>query len=220
MYGITRCGPSRSFPDDHPLLSASVPDATIHILVGAEAGAAYRSLPDKDRYSLVLLELGTECLGVHTDEHRGQEGGNTLGFARFRLGEAQPSELVEIVRQPMTPPGAIGQAVELFARHGLRTAVCADFPGRIVNRLIRPYFNAALARLDSKLATAADLDLTLRLGLGYPEGPIGLLERTGLADHHDVTMALYEALGDLAYWPARRAQVAKARAVEKRPCSP
>jgi hypothetical protein len=39
------------------------------------------------------------------------------------------------------------------------------------------------------------MDKTLCLGLGYPEGPISLLERTGLAEHHDVTLALYEALG-------------------------
>ena len=76
---------------------------------------------------------------------------------------------------------------------------------------MRPYYNAALAKLDAGLATAEDMDLTLRLGLGYPEGPIALLERTGLDAHHDVTSALYEALGDPAYAPARRAQVAKAR---------
>jgi 3-hydroxybutyryl-CoA dehydrogenase len=55
------------------------------------------------------------------------------------------------------------------------------------------------------------MDTTLRLGLGYPEGPIALLERTGLAAHFDVTQALYEALGDPAYAAARRARVAKMR---------
>ncbi|OYX76019.1 MAG: hypothetical protein B7Y77_02760 [Bradyrhizobium sp. 35-63-5] len=67
------------------------------------------------------------------------------------------------------------------------------------------------AKVLAKLATADDMDLTLKLGLGYPEGPIELLERTGLAAHHDVTAALHEALGNPAYAPARRAQVAKAR---------
>ena len=90
-------------------------------------------------------------------------------------------------------------------------AVCGDFPGRIIDRLIRPYLNAALRRLDERLASAADMDKTLCLGLGYPEGPISLLERTGLAEHHDVTLDLYRALGQEPYAPARRAQVAKAR---------
>ena len=52
---------------------------------------------------------------------------------------------------------------------------------------------------------------TLRLGLGYPEGPLALLMRTGLVHHYDVTQALYEALGSEAYTPARRAQVVKQR---------
>jgi 3-hydroxybutyryl-CoA dehydrogenase len=58
---------------------------------------------------------------------------------------------------------------------------------------------------------AADLDTTLKLGLGYPEGPIGLLERSGLHHHFDVTQALFDAYGDPAYAPARRSQVAKLR---------
>jgi 3-hydroxybutyryl-CoA dehydrogenase len=45
----------------------------------------------------------------------------------------------------------------------------------------------------------------LKLGLGYPEGPLELLNRTGLAEHAETSQALYEALGDLAYKPARLA---------------
>jgi 3-hydroxybutyryl-CoA dehydrogenase len=139
-----------------------------------------------------------------------------LGFARYRLGDAQRSDFVEIVRQPGTPDDAVAAARTVFEAHGLKTAVCGDFPGRIVDRLVRPYYNAALNRLDAKLATAGDMDLTLKLGLGYPEGPIELLERTGLAAHHDVTVALYHALGEASYTPARRAQVAKALQTKRR----
>ena len=107
---------------------------------------------------------------------------------------------------------ALAAAKAAFEAAGLKVAVCGDFPGRIVDRLVRPYLNAALRRLDERLASAEDMDKTLCLGLGYPEGPISLLERTGLAEHHDVTQALFQALGQDAYAPARRAQVAKARA--------
>src|SRR6185436_324353 len=120
-----------------------------------------------------------------------------------------PSDLVELVRQPRTAQAAIDAARAVFEQHGLKVALCNDFTGRILDRLIRPYYNAALRRLDEGLATASDMDTTLKLGLGYPEGPIELLERTGLAHHHDVTRALYEAYGDPAYAPARRARVAK-----------
>ncbi|MGQ0522092.1 MAG: 3-hydroxyacyl-CoA dehydrogenase family protein [Betaproteobacteria bacterium] len=204
-------GGSRSFPDPHPVLSATAKASDVVVIIGAHAGDAYRSLKDPKRYSVILIELGGECLGLHTGEARGEEGSNALGFARFRLGSAPPSEVVELVRQPRTPEQAIAAARRTFEEHGLKVAVCGDFPGRIIDRLVRPYYNAALKRLDEGLATASDLDTTLKLGLGYPEGPIALLERTGLAEHCDVTQALFEALGDPAYAPARRARVAKQR---------
>jgi 3-hydroxybutyryl-CoA dehydrogenase len=204
-------GGSRSFPEPHPLLAAAAERSDVVLIVGAHAGEAYHSLRERERYAAIVIELGNECLGLHTGEASGEEGSNALGFARFRLGTAKPTDLVELVRQPRTAATAIVAARKTFEDHGLNVAVCADFPGRIIDRLVRPYYNAALRRLDEGLASADDLDTTLRLGLGYPEGPIALLERTGLAEHCDVTQTLYEALGDPAYVPARRARVARQR---------
>ncbi len=215
-HSVIRGGKSRSFPETHALIDAAGDKGDILLITGEDAGESFAALEDVSDHALVLIELGTECLGEHTGESRGDEGCNVLGFARFRLGDAAPSDLVEIVRQPNTPDAVVDTARALFEAHGLKTAVCGDFPGRIVDRLVRPYYNAALNRLDAKLATAADMDLTLRLGLGYPEGPIELLERTGLAAHHDVTQALHVALGNPAFAPARRAQVAKARQIKGR----
>ena len=213
-HSFFRHGESRSFPDAHALVDASVPDAAILILAGAEAGMHIPT--DLSPYTAVLVELGTECLGVHTGEARGEEGSVVLGFARFRMGDAAPSDLVELVRQPATPEASVTAARDVLEGAGLQVSVCADFTGRIVDRLLRPYWNAALRRLDEGLATAADMDTTLRLGLGYPEGPIELLERTGLAAHHDVTQVLFEQYGEAAYAPARRAKVASSRVAKQR----
>lgn len=210
-YVVTDTGASRSFPASHPFIQGSSLQGEIAVLIGEGAGAAFAALRDADRYEAVLIELGTECLGVHTGERAGGEGGNVLGFARYRLGDAPPTNLVELVKQPGTRAGSLEAAKGLLEAAGFVVSVCNDFPGRILDRLLRPYFNAVLRRLDEKLATAEDLDTTLRLGLGYPEGPVSLLERTGLAAHHDVTRALYESLADSAFAPARRAIVAKAR---------
>jgi 3-hydroxybutyryl-CoA dehydrogenase len=211
-YSIVQAGKSRSFPAAQAVREqATQGDAPGRVYLGAQAGSAFAQGQGHAQRAFVAIELGTECLGTHTGEHRGLEGSNVVGFARFRLGDADPSPLVELVRQPGTQPEALEAARAAFQSAGLVVAVCGDFPGRIVDRLIRPYFNAALRRLDEKLASADDLDKTLCLGLGYPEGPISLLERTGLAHHFQVTQALYEALGQSDYAPARRARVAAAR---------
>ncbi len=210
-YEVMIDGPSRSFPGPHKLLQTSATDGDAVVLLGSRAARMLRSLSRRDERPAILIELGTECLGVHTGESRATEGSNVIGFARFRLGDAEPSNLVELVVQPNTAPAALACARAIFTDAGLEIAVCRDVPGRILDRLLRPFFNATLRRLDEGLATADDMDLTLKMGLGYPEGTIALLERTGLAAHHDVSQALYAATGDVNFLPARRAQVAKAR---------
>lgn len=220
-YRIIRTGESRSFPDGHPFVDAAQDESAARVYIGAQAGAAFtdavRGGWTLSGVPFVAIELGLECLAEHTGDcaRADLEGGaapNVFGFARFKLGNAAPTNLIELVKPAQADPDALDKAKAAFESTGFVVAVCGDFPGRIVDRLVRPYYNAALRRLDEKLASATDMDMTLRLGLGYPEGPIALLERTGLQHHHDVTQALYEALGDSAYAPARRAQVAYRRA--------
>ena len=219
-YSIINVGDSNGFEDDHALLKNASRSGEVVVILGADAAKsfneAFRELRDAAKKTAVLIELDGECLGVHTGESRGEEGGNVLGFSRFRLGAAEPTNLLELVRQPRTSAAAIAAAKAVFEGAGLQVAVCGDFAGRIIDRLVRPYYNAALTRLDQGLATADDLDTTLKLGLGYPEGPISLLERSGLEYHCQVSQELFDAYGDAAYAPARRARVAYARAVTQR----
>jgi 3-hydroxybutyryl-CoA dehydrogenase len=205
-YGIVQDGASRSFPAGDPIFDRATDPTTASVLI--YLGARPISDPSK---AAILVELGTEPLGVHTGEEAGAEGSNMLGFARFRNGDDPPSPLVELVRQPRTVESAIAAARTVFEQAGLTVVLCTDQPGRILDRLIRPKYNAALRLLDEGLATAADMDLTCRLGLGYPDGPIERVVRGGLAHHYDVSRALFEAFGTPAFAPARRAAVAAAR---------
>ena len=203
-YTLIQQGESRSFPTGDPFLDGASNEGEVAIYLGAP------QLPDESK-AAILVELGTECLGVHTGEAEGEEGSNVLGFTRYRNGDDPPSPLVELVRQPNTPESAVAAARAVFEGVGLTVAVCADHAGRIIDRLVRPKYNDALRLLDEGLASAADMDLTCRLGLGYRDGPIERVARGGLAYHHDVCAALFEITGTAAYAPARRAIVAKAR---------
>ena len=206
-YAILSGGESRSFPAGDAFLAAPGAIETAEVLV-LLAGARFR--PDPAR-AAILIELGNECLGVHTGEAAGAERSNVLGFARWRNGADAPSALVELVRQPLSSDAAIAAACHVLEAAGFTVALCADQAGRIVDRLLRPKLNAALRFLDEGLASAGDMDLTCRLGLGYPEGPIERVERGGLADHHDICRALFAVYGTPAYAPARRAVVAAER---------
>lgn len=203
-YQIIQDGESRSFPDGDPFIAGASEDGEVAVYLGAP------HKPD-DAKVAILIELGTECLGVHTGEAEGEEGSNVLGFARYRNGLDAPSDLVELVTQPKSDPDAIAAAKTLFEVAGLTVAMCADQAGRIIDRLVRPKYNDALRLLDEGLASAPDMDLTCRLGLGYTDGPIERVVRGGLAHHYDVSRALFETYGTPDFAPARRASVAKQR---------
>lgn len=206
-YAVVKAAESRSFPDSDPFLAKAEPAAQADVLVYLTG----TKLVDDSSKTAILVELGYESLGYHTGEQLGEEGSNVVGFARYRNGNDAPSSLVEVVTQKNTSATAVAAAKALFESAGLTVAICSDQAGRIIDRLVRPKYNAALRLLDEGLATQKDIDLTCKLGLGYADGPIERTIRGGLEHHYDVTRALFEVYGTPGYAPARRAAVAAQR---------
>jgi 3-hydroxybutyryl-CoA dehydrogenase len=212
-FELIDLGGSRSFPAGDSFRALAGKRAETTVIVGGEAQAVAQACAALDvaEKRLVAVELGTECLGFHSGEAFAAMECNVVGFARFRLGNEAPSSLVELVRQPATAQAALAVARAIFEGAGLEVVICGDFPGRIVDSLIRPYLNSALASLDEGLAGTSQLDEALRLGLGYPKGPLELLEQTGLEAHYEITSQLHAATGSPEFFPARRARVAAMR---------
>jgi 3-hydroxybutyryl-CoA dehydrogenase len=202
-YSIQQRGESRSFPAGDTFLSGSASEADVVVHLGTPV------VVDSGKKA-VLVELGTEFLADHAADDNPAHA-NVMGFARFRNGSDAPSKLVELVRMRVTCDGAVAAAKAVFEAAGLTVVVCTDQAGRILDRLLRPKYNAALRFLDEGLASAADMDTTCKLGLGYPDGPIERIVRGGLAHHCDVTSALFATYGTPAYAPPRMALAAKRR---------
>ena len=211
-YAIINGGESRSFAEIDPLFSLAVAAEVADVLIYADG---CKLAPDPAK-AAVLVELGTESLAIYTGEEPNTSFANVVGYARYRNGDDAPSKLVELVRRPWTKDSAVEAARDVFEGAGLDVVVCADQPGRIIDRLVRPKYNAALRLLDEGLATQADMDLTCRLGLGYPDGPIERIKRGGLVHHYEITQALFETYGTSAYAPPRHAIDAARRAGVKK----
>ena len=201
-YTFQKAGQSRSFPEGDAFLHGQSSAGTAEVVI--YSGARFK--PDS-RKAAILIELQDECLGEHVDD-RDPNCSNVLGFARYRNGDDPPSKLIELVKHGNSSVAAISAARELFSAAGFEVVVCSDQAGRIINRLAVPKYNAALRFLDEGLASQADMDLTCKLGLGYPDGPIERVVRGGLAHHYRISKALFEAYGTPAYAPPRRASVA------------
>lgn len=101
-------------------------------------------------------------------------------------------KLVEVVKTIQTSAQTIAE-VQQFARSLGKTPVLAnDTAGFIVNFLLIPYLLAAVRMLENGLASRDDIDTAMKLGCGYPMGPLTLLDYVGL----DTTLWAAEAIYD------------------------
>jgi 3-hydroxyacyl-CoA dehydrogenase len=92
-------------------------------------------------------------------------------------------QLLEVIRTEETSAETF-EAMNAWGRAiGKRTVACKDTIGFIVNRLLGPYIQEAIAMVERGDATFEDVDAAMKLGAGYPMGPFQLLDYTGLDLH-------------------------------------
>jgi 3-hydroxybutyryl-CoA dehydrogenase len=109
--------------------------------------------------------------------------------------------VVEVVAALQTARPVVETLVEFVGEIGKTPVEVKDRPGFLVNRLLMPYLNDVVVEYDADLASAEDIDLALKLGLGYRMGPLELLDLIGLDTHHHATTSAYEATLDPQFAP-------------------
>lgn len=103
---------------------------------------------------------------------------NFVGLHFFN--PVQLMKLVEVIKTEHTNP-QVTQLMTNFSHSINKTSVlCTDTPGFIVNRLLIPYLSEAMGLLDRNVASVADIDISMKLGAGYPMGPLQLADYVGL----------------------------------------
>ncbi len=76
-----------------------------------------------------------------------------------------------------------------------------DVPGFITNRVGMPMVVEAIRALAEGIATAEDIDTAFKDGLGYPLGPLELVDFVGLDTMLYIMEDLYAAYGDSKFYP-------------------
>lgn len=99
-------------------------------------------------------------------------------------------KLAEIVATVATAPDVLATARAVTSRVGKHPVDCRDRAGFIVNALLFPYLNDAVAMLDAHYASIEEIDTAVTVGFGYPMGPFALLDVVGL----DVSLAIQKEL--------------------------
>jgi 3-hydroxybutyryl-CoA dehydrogenase len=111
-------------------------------------------------------------------------------------------KLVEVIRGLRTDDATLRCTLELCTAMGKEHATSEDRPGFVANRLLMPYINEAVIALQEGIATAEDIDKTMRLGTNVPMGPLTLADFIGLDTCLSIMQVLHRDLGDSKYRPA------------------
>lgn len=95
-------------------------------------------------------------------------------------------KLLEVIRADATSDATFETIFGFGKKLGKACVSCKDTPGFIVNRLLVPYAAEAIRMLERGDATARDIDIAMKLGAGYPMGPIELSDYVGLDVSHKI----------------------------------
>lgn len=109
---------------------------------------------------------------------------------------AQLMKLVEMSPGLNTSDKSFSKAWALCEAMGQRPVKTKDNPGFILNYFLVPYNNDAIRLVEAGVAAPADIDLAIKKGLGYPMGPLELLDLIGLDTQLLLCEALYGATHD------------------------
>jgi 3-hydroxybutyryl-CoA dehydrogenase len=110
---------------------------------------------------------------------------------------AQLMKLVEMSAGLATAESAFQRAWDFCIALGQQPVRTADTPGFILNYFLIPFNNDAIRLVEQGVAEPADIDAAIKGALGYPMGPLELLDLVGL----DTQRLLCEAMYGLTYEP-------------------
>ncbi len=110
-------------------------------------------------------------------------------------------KLLEVVRALETDNDTLSTVVEVGKRMGKEVVVIKESPGFITSRINAMIGNEAFNMLQEGIASAADIDKALKLGLNHPMGPFELVDLVGLDTRLSILEYLHKSLGD-KYRPA------------------
>jgi len=105
-------------------------------------------------------------------------------------------KLLEIVKALETSDATLAAAAEVGRRMGKEVVTVKESPGFITSRINVLIGNEAFYMLQEGVASAADIDKALKLGLNHPMGPFELVDLVGLDTRLHILEYLHKALGE------------------------
>jgi 3-hydroxybutyryl-CoA dehydrogenase len=112
-------------------------------------------------------------------------------------------KLLEVVKGAHTGSATVERALALGDTLGKTCVVVNDAPGFATSRLGITIGNEAMRMVEEGVASPADIDTAMKLGYGYPMGPLTLSDLVGLDVRLSITEALFHEIGTDGFRPPR-----------------
>ena len=144
----------------------------------------------------------TSCLGFATTLMASwtAKPQRIVGFATFY--PFKDRKIIELAAGIRTEESAIQSAEQLFKSIDKETVRVKDTPGLTFPRILSLIINEAARSLEEGVATAEEIDVAMRLGVNYPQGPLRWADQIGLDEVLAVLEGLQRETGDDRYRPA------------------
>ncbi len=147
-----------------------------------------------------ILATNTSSLSVTEISVSTERPRRVVGMHFFNPAPVQ--EFVEVIRTVITEPDVVEDVSALARTLGKSPVVAQDRAGFIANALLFGYLNHAVSMVESRYATREDVDAAMRLGCGYPMGPLALLDLIGLDTAYEILDTMYKQGRNRLHAPA------------------
>jgi 3-hydroxybutyryl-CoA dehydrogenase len=183
--------------------SAIAATAAVAIETAAVADPKKRNILEKlDAVLPASSVILTSCLGAATTHLASwtKTPERVVGFATFCPLKSR--KLIELSGGMRTAASALEAAERLFGSLEKETIRVKDAAGLTFPRILSLIINEAARALEEGVARANEIDVAMRLGVNYPQGPLRWGDEIGLDEVLTVLEALRRETGDDRYRPA------------------
>lgn len=170
-------------------------DALLDALLAAFGAARDRGARPAAGSLCLVLPVGQDATGAAVAA--GLDPARTVALDPLFLAGRRT-----LMTTPLTAPAVRDAAHALFAADGTPVSVVRDSAGLVCQRVAAAIVNIGADIAQQGIATPADIDQAVTLGLGYPRGPLALGDALGAATVMRILDGLFDTYRDPRYRPS------------------
>ena len=169
--------------------------------IAAAAGVTVESdyMPGGDALCIVT-PLGADITTCCVEQ--GLDPRHTVGIDCLFGIAAGRSPRRSVMTTPLTTPAMRDAAHGLFAADGTAVSVMRDSAGFVAQRIVACIVNIGCDIAQQRIASPADIDRAVKLGLGYPKGPLAFGDALGARNMLAILESMQDFYGDPRYRPS------------------